>query len=366
MPPHPRTRLRILFLPLWILGSALLAQSLPTPPVVAQATIEDGPHVMWNGSKARIFRVHQGHLEQKDVNSPFALPLPGLATEPITLKSDIPLPAQAVFPTPEKILAVSDVHGRLDTLLTLLKAHKVVNEKLQWSFGSGHLVILGDVMDRGPAVTEALWFLRALEKSAQKKGGWVHVLIGNHEAMEASGDIRYLNSKYLTPPAGLPSQAELIGPNSDLGRWLRSRPALLKLGDTLFVHGGISPELVRSGLNLEQINTTLHGAFGLKKGTATGHAALLLGPMGPLWYRGLLESEKAPSSSEADISQALEHFQVKAIVVGHTTLDRITVFHGGKVFAIDAGINKGRSGEIWFWEKGCTWRGTSKGSRERL
>ncbi len=357
---------RALWLLLWILGSAAAAQPPPPVPGTAPCEIEDGPHVLWKGSKARIFTVHKGRLEVEEAAGRVMLPLTGLAAGPLTLKPGPSLPPRAVFPPPLKILAVSDVHGRFDTLLSLLKAHGVVDERLRWTFGRGHLVILGDVMDRGPSVTEALWFLRALEGAARQKGGWVHVLPGNHEAMVASGDLRYLHPKYARGLEGLPSQPELMGPDSELGRWVRSRPALLRLGEFLFVHGGISPELVARRWNLEQINTRFREVLGLRGRTAEGEAALLLRSSGPVWYRGLLPPGGSPTSTEEEIDQALEHFQVKAIVVGHTTLDHVMVFHGGKVFGIDAGIQEGRPGEAWIWEGGRTWRGNAQGGREGL
>lgn len=367
-----RAAMRTLWTLLWILGSGLLALPLPMAPASAQVgvlgvlDVNDGPHVLWNGSHAQIFRVRGGRLEIEKAFGRFTLALPGVAAQPLTLQPGNPLPAQAVFPAPKKILAVSDIHGRFDTLLSLLKAQKVVDDQLRWTFGRGHLVVVGDVMDRGPNVTETLWFLRALEGAARKQGGWVHVLPGNHEAMVASSDLRYLNSKYTRAVEGLPSQPELLGPESELGRWLRSRPVLLKLGNLLFVHGGISPELVAQDWSLEQINARFRIVWGVPAHAAEGDAALLLGSQGPIWYRGLLPPGGRPSSTEAEVAKALLHFRVEAIVVGHTTLDHVTAFHGGKVFGIDAGILRGRRGEAWLWEDGRAWRANADGGREPL
>jgi hypothetical protein len=359
----PGRRFLRLCLLVGLLGSGLFSQPLIHSPATP---VEDGPHVLWKGSKARIGRVRNGRLEWEEATGRVVLTLPGIAAKPLTLQPHQPLPVQATFPMPRRILAVSDIHGRFDRLLVLLKAHKVVDDQLRWTFGKGHLVVVGDLMDRGPGVTEAMWFLKALEGAAREKGGWVHVLPGNHEAMVASGDLRYLHPKYAVPIDGLPSQPELIGPDAELGRWLRSRPLLLKLGDFLFVHGGISPELVARGLSLPQINASFRTALGQRGRAAEGDAALLLRSEGPLWYRGLLPLGKAPSATEGEITQALDHFRVKAIVVGHTTLNRVTLFHEGKVFGIDAGILDGFPGEVWLWEDGVIWRGSSEGGRERL
>ena len=74
-------------------------------------------------------------------------------------------------------------------------AGKVIDTDLTWSFGDGHLVIVGDVFDRGPNVTECLWLIYRLEQEASAAGGAVHFLLGNHELMVMRGDLRYLNER---------------------------------------------------------------------------------------------------------------------------------------------------------------------------
>lgn len=335
-------------------------------PPVAQIDTSDGPHVLWNGTAAIIYRVRDGQVAQDTVTGVFEAMLPGLSDRPIRLSPERPNVVQSSFPRPEKILAVSDIHGRFDTLQTLLKAQKVVGEDLRWRFGKGHLVVVGDVMDRGPQVTEAYWFLRGLEQEAKAAGGAVHVLLGNHEAMLLAGDLRYVNPKYLKTLKGLPPLAELYGPNAELGRWLRSRPVLVRLGEVLFVHGGLSPDVLALGMSLDQINAKIQQNLGLKPKEATGDVAILLGSSGPLWYRGLLPEGGGPQASEEHITAVLNHFQARIIVVGHTTMHTLGAFHGGRVFGIDAGIKDGSAGEAWFWEHGRAWKATADGAREPL
>jgi hypothetical protein len=331
--------------------------------VVAASVEDDGPQVLWQGSKAVVFRQRQGKVECQEHTGAFSLPLPALAAKPLRLSPTPPAAPQVRFELPSRILAVSDVHGRFDSLLRLLQAQKVVDGNLRWSFGEGHLVVVGDVMDRGSQVTEAYWFLRGLEEPARRAGGRVHVLLGNHEFMVLRGDWRYVNPKYLRPPGGWPSVAAQYGPDSELGRWLRSRPVLLRLGPFLFVHGGLSPDYLARGLSLEQINGEVRGAL-----EAGGRPlpTSILGTSGPLWYRGLLPEGGAPQASEEAIQSALAAFQATAFVVGHTTLERLGSYHGGRVYGIDAGLKDGQPGEAWIWEEGVTWRGRADGSRERF
>jgi len=350
----------------WILALALVLGLAPTLPLRATAQAvattegDDGPQVLWKGSEATVYRLRDGKVELQKRHGAFLLPLPGLAAEPLRLEPRAPEPPRARFPRPAKILAVSDVHGRFDTLLRLLKAQKVVDEGLRWRFGKGHLVIVGDVMDRGSQVTETYWFLRALEGAAQRAGGRVHMLLGNHEAMVLSGRMRDANPKYLKPREGWPSPPVLYGEDSDLGRWLRTRPAMLKLGSFLFIHGGLSPEFQARGLSLEGVNKEVREALKHPKDAA------ILGADGPLWYRGLLPEGGPPQASDEAIQSLLSALGAKALIVGHTTLEHIGAFHEGRVFGIDAGIKDGQPGEAWLWEGGGIWRGTADGGRERL
>jgi hypothetical protein len=159
------------------------------------------------------------------------------------------------FDSVDSISVVSDIHGEYETYLKLLKATGIIDDKLNWKFGKGHLVVLGDIFDRGDMVTEVLWHLFGLEKQAINAGGMVHVLLGNHEIMVLSGNFVYMNNKY-RQVEGITrvSYSELFSKNSVLGNWLRSKPAVVTINDMIFVHGGISSELVKRSLAFRQIN----------------------------------------------------------------------------------------------------------------
>ncbi|MBK8726931.1 MAG: metallophosphoesterase [Holophagaceae bacterium] len=339
----------------------------PARPQTPAALLADGPHVLWEGNTARIFEVRDGdQLGERRAKAPLVLALPGLAAGGLRLDGKAYPTAPEALPDPGRILAVSDLHGSFDAFLALLQAQRVVDAQRRWTFGKGHLVVVGDVFDRGSQVTECLWFLRALEVAARKAGGAVHFILGNHEAMVMAGDLRYLHPKYTRAPQGLPAYPELFGPASELGRWLRSRPSMLKLGSFLFVHGGPSPALLDQGLDLKATNQAVRQALGRPGRTLDGLAAFLLGEAGPHWYRGLVPGATGQDAGGPDLDRMLATYGVKAIVIGHTTLDRLTPLHGGRVFAIDAGLKDGRPGEAWLWEKGRVWRGTLDGRREAL
>ncbi|HLO67643.1 MAG TPA: metallophosphoesterase, partial [Holophaga sp.] len=258
------------------------------------------------------------------------------------------------WPAPARIAAVSDVHGRLDALLRLLAAHGIVDGSRRWTFGTGHLVIDGDVFDKGAQVTAILWLIRSLEAQAQAAGGRVHLVMGNHESMSLRGNLRSLHPAYQA--MGWRPQ-ELFGPGSEQGRWLRTRPVLLRLGDTLFVHAGVCPALLEAELPVAACNARFSRALDLEK------KDLLLSKQGPIWYRGLLPLGGAADATPAQVEALLGAFGVKRIVAGHQVLDRVRAFHGGRVFGIDAGMERGRPGELWIWDGGRPWRGLADGTR---
>jgi hypothetical protein len=68
------------------------------------------------------------------------------------------------------------------------------------------------------------------------------------------------------------------------------------------------------------------------------------------------------SISDSDLRRTLARFKAKRVVVGHTTMDGVRKLHGGRVLAIDAGIQHGRA-EGLFMAKGKASRALADGSK---
>jgi hypothetical protein len=117
------------------------------------------------------------------------------------------------------LCAVGDLHGDLDKSVEALKLARVISISpegdVAWCGGDTTVVQLGDVMDRGnveiggyllcwlvccghvglthllePYGSGILNLLRFLDTEARKQGGAVHMLNGNHESLNISGDFR--------------------------------------------------------------------------------------------------------------------------------------------------------------------------------
>src|SRR6185295_9283077 len=160
----------------------------------------------------------------------------------------------------------------------------------------------------------------------------------NHEMMALTGDARYLNPKYVesAQALGVPTYSALFPPDSVLGQWLRSRPAVLKLNDLLCLHGGISRALVDQKLSLADINGTVrHALSGAVTPDEFDRAQFLTTTLGPLWYRGYFAEQKDFSGATmTDVDLTLAQFGVSRILVGHTIVPTITPLFDGKVIAV--------------------------------
>jgi hypothetical protein len=195
--------------------------------------------------------------------------------------------------------------------------------------------VLGDMFDRGEHQTEILWLLFKLEAEAKRAGGAVHVLLGNHEALVVSADERYLAPKYLKVRDALkaPTYASLWNANSLLGQWLRARPAVMKVGDYLCLHGGLSREAVDRKLALAELNASARAALGERQSNS-----FAMGPRGPLWYRGYFPEEARrvgdPVATSEDVDAILGFYSARRIFVGHTRVPTVTPLYDGRVIAV--------------------------------
>ncbi len=239
-----------------------------------------------------------------------------------------------IYPLPAKILVLSDIEGDFQALKLMLTSAGVMDSQFHWTYGSGHLVLLGDFFDRGLQVTECLWLIYKLETEAMAAGGKLHFILGNHEVLNLEGNTQYVRRKYL-------ENAELIGEdykrwydeNSELGRWLRTKNAVERIGGNVFCHGGISPELAQSAWGLKEVNDIARQYLGKPYGDIIDPAAQLVfdAKVGIFWYRDAAKN----LLTEAEINLILNYAGARRMVVGHTLQNDITGLYGGRVVCVD-------------------------------
>ena len=90
---------------------------------------------------------------------------------------------QCVWTGVERIVAVGDLHGDFNNFVRILKFNEIIDSQNDWAAGKTHLVQIGDVMDRGDHAKRIFDLLKDLEIKAEKAGGKVHFLLGNHEEL---------------------------------------------------------------------------------------------------------------------------------------------------------------------------------------
>ncbi|MDQ1389554.1 MAG: hypothetical protein QOF56_3008 [Acidobacteriaceae bacterium] len=211
-------------------------------------------------------------------------------------------PANVPPGPPESVVAIGDVHGDFDDFVAILRRAGLTDQQNHWTGGKTTFVQVGDLLDRGPKPREVMNLMMALEKEAPQAGGRVVGLLGNHEAMNIMGDLRYVtpanyasfadgNSEKrrkdayveygewkdshaslfaelpqpmeLTEaewmarhPAGFIEQREAFGPKGEYGEWLRGHAAVAEIDGIIFLHGGIHPDLAKT--KLDAMNNRIH------------------------------------------------------------------------------------------------------------
>jgi serine/threonine protein phosphatase 1 len=173
-----------------------------------------------------------------------------------TAPADLPPPTVG---DDRRVYAIGDIHGRLD-LLRLLIDRIAADDWTRGHVQRLDLILLGDYVDRGPQSSEVLDFVIRL-------GRWwpnLHCLMGNHEEvmqMALRGDdaaLRFfmrIGGQETARSYGLDidklsemSFSELRGwfdeaiPDDHV-RFLSELKDTVVIGDYLFVHAGIRPEV---------------------------------------------------------------------------------------------------------------------------
>jgi hypothetical protein len=294
-------------------------------------------------------------------------------------------------PQPARVIAIGDLHGDFSAWRDLALASGIENSDGHWTGGRTVLVQVGDVVDREPDSLKIIRELMRLQKEAPRQGGKVIALVGNHEAMNMTGDLRYTVpgdfAAYATPnsatlrerlyqarkaeieakyrakdptmsataihaawiaatPLGWVEQRLAWASDGEVGRWVDHNPAVALVGSTLFVHGGLSAEY--SKLPIAEINRKVDDAL---RSVDRSPGSILTDGLGPLWYRGLISREpkvtQLPAggpprpSIEQELSTVLGTYGAKRIVVGHTpNLKGIQVLYGGRLVTIDTGNSR--------------------------
>ena len=183
----------------------------------------------------------------------------------------------------KRVVVVGDVHGAAGSLEQILGEAGLIDGDRIWAGGDAHLVMLGDILDRGPDSRQALTLIMRLQSEAEAAGGHVHLVLGNHEVMNLVGELSYTSDAEFAAfakeedakerkaafkrtlksslaqngdlgkmrkvfvkryPQGYFGHRQAFSPQGLFGRWLLDQQILVIVNDVAFVHGGLSPILL--------------------------------------------------------------------------------------------------------------------------
>lgn len=217
---------------------------------------------------------------------------PGLAAVPAK-------PAPWVFDNVKRVVAVGDVHGAYSQFTAALRGAGLIDAGDRWTGGKTHLVSVGDLLDRGSDSRKVMELLMRLQEEAVAAGGRVHVVPGNHEIMNMTGDLRYVSpgefaafaadesaaqrdqafvewkagpmaagatenearARFETNfPPGYFAHLAAFTPAGRYGSWIAGLPFFVRINDTVFLHGGLSDRMASPAG--DALNETMHKELG--------------------------------------------------------------------------------------------------------
>ncbi len=261
------------------------------------------------------------------------------------------------------MIAIGDVHGDFNATKDALRLAGAIGEKDGkdvWIGGSLVVVQVGDQLDRGDGERAILEFFDRLTDEAKQAGGAFYILNGNHEVMNVAGDFRYVTEggfKEFESLSGLPlsdpridkipsnakARAAAFLPGAPFAKMLAKRDIIAIVGDSIFVHGGLSPEHIYYGI--DKINDEVRAWM---NGESNRKAApdIVNGDDAPVWTRVHAGPSVAPKDCEA-LASTLEALKVKRMVVGHTVQKGgISSACDGKAWRVDVGLSAYYGGKL--------------------
>lgn len=260
----------------------------------------------------------------------------------------LPAAGQYRFTGVERVVAMSDPHGAYDAFAGTLTNAGILDADGNWAAAATHLVVTGDLMDRGADSRRIMDLVMQLEEQAPVAGGMVHLTLGNHEVMNLVGDLRYvavgeyaafadeesaeererwfqsmLSARRLATegevdeaalreefnklrPPGFYAHRRAFGSEGKYGRWLLQKPLVVVVNDTAFVHGGLSPMV--ADLGLDQLNDEMRSQVAdyLVAVEALNNAGLVDPAMNFYDHGAAAEALLADETVPAEIRAALE------------------------------------------------------------
>lgn len=245
---------------------------------------------------------------------------------------------------------VGDVHGHRDEMVAELHAHGITDERGDWAAGDAHVWFLGDFVDRGPDGVGAIDVVMRLQEQAERVGGFVQTLLGNHEILllgmyhfgdtdvPSDGAARNFARSWMLNGGQLSDQDALTEAHL---AWLTSRPVVAHTAGHLLLHSD-TLEYLGWGSSIEEINSAVRAIL-------TGDD---LTQWWDVWRRMTTRFAFRGSEGVAAATELLERLGGERIVHGHSVIaDQLGIppsqvrrphlYADGKVLGVDGGVFAG-------------------------
>jgi hypothetical protein len=269
-------------------------------------------------------------------------------------------PAIAQVDGATEIWVLSDIHGDYSALTKLLAGADVITKipdgpsDIVWNRGTAVLVVVGDLIDKGPDAPDVVRAIIALQLSAAAAGGEVIVTMGNHEA-EFLADPENDKATKLGTDEGIDPELTAIGLSPDataagddeIGLFLRHLPIAARVDDWFFVHAGNTDGVALGALASQIQNEVDDAGFGAD--ILAADASLLearLNGSPPQWWDQTGDAGGLLGAWTAALG-------AKHLVMGHQpgavgisggpnrANDAMFAAYGGLLFLIDTGMSVG-------------------------
>jgi len=261
--------------------------------------------------------------------------------------------------TSNRLVAIGDLHGDIESARRAFQLAGAIDQSDQWVGKDLTVIQLGDTIGRSYQDREVLDFLLALQLKAASGGGQLHLLIGNHEVFAARLELRWVHDDAYESFASIPGldlddprladvpqhqrpRGAALLPGGHYATQLSDHSAVLRVGDTIFAHGGVTPHWAKYGI--DQINEDVERWF---KGE-TDEPVSTLG-MDPGNFDDSVMQSRHFSREVADcemLGESLRILGANRMVVAHTVHQSITSKCDGRVWAIDTGMSRYYGGPI--------------------
>jgi len=247
------------------------------------------------------------------------------------------------FKIPEKLVVIGDIHADYETLIKTLQYAGLINKKLEWAGKKTHLIVIGDLVDGKNRVGDwtndsdirVINFLEKLMSSANKLGGKVVILLGNHEFMNMAGNFSYSGVKGIKEMGGENGRSKYF--RGEFKQFAKKCYLAVQYDDWIFCHAGIAPEISKK-YSIHDLNTLLLLYLDNKMNDAIKNrfVEIISGTHGILTTREFGVDDVDGSR----LNKTLTNYRANHMVVGHTVQKNINSMCNHKLWRVDVGLSR--------------------------